>query len=294
MHGEKWRVGRGHIGFCFLGTPDRSRDGYRGRVGGFSYRSSRRLSAYLQDSEAEYGIMATLTYPAGEHWLDAKRHLRAFVERYRRYCLGRFSGERWSCCWFVEFQRRGAAHFHLFLTHPVEKSRIANWWYEIVGSGDERHLRAGTRIEKLREGRRGAAAYARKYATKLEQKVLPALLEGTGFGRWWGVCGHRKTVAATTWYGHRERLNHEARESKKTLYSMLELAFYDGSARRYETPYGVHWYFTRITPQVERCYVAFALFTQAIAQCRSSAPTSPTGPSREHSRRMTLLGLSVE
>jgi len=61
---------------------------------------------------------------------------------------------------------------------------LALTWYRIVGSGDERHLRAGTNVEAVRS-HRGVMAYAAKYMTKL--------VDGEGWegwdkpGRYWGV-----------------------------------------------------------------------------------------------------------
>jgi hypothetical protein len=89
-------------------------------------------------------------------------------------------------CWFLEFQKRGAPHFHVFLNGRVDKMRVAQRWYEIVGSEDLNHRLAGTRIELLRE-QHAASAYAAKYASKVEQKEPP---EGfTDVGRFWGTFG---------------------------------------------------------------------------------------------------------
>jgi hypothetical protein len=86
----------------------------------------------------------------------------------------------------MEFQSRGAPHFHCFLTAEIPKEEISQAWYRIVGSGDDRHLRAGTRIEALREVY-AAGAYAAKYLKKQEQKDVP---EGyIEVGRFWGLFG---------------------------------------------------------------------------------------------------------
>jgi hypothetical protein len=130
-------------------------------------------------------VLLTLTYP-GDFPTDGrrvKRHWHNF-----RTWLVRGGKERPSRkgAWFLEFQGRGAPHFHIFLDGPVDKKEVARKWYDLVASGDERHLRAGTRIETLREGH-AAAAYASKYASKAEQKEVP-----DGFsevGRFWGTFG---------------------------------------------------------------------------------------------------------
>lgn len=56
-------------------------------------------------------------------------------------------------------------------------------WYRIVGSGDSRHLAAGTSTERLRSAR-GGAFYAVKYAMKMKQKAVPR--DYRNVGRFWG------------------------------------------------------------------------------------------------------------
>ncbi len=125
-------------------------------------------------------VMLTLTYPR-EFPMDGrvvKRHwhnMRTWLVR-----------QGIKGAWFLEFQKRGAPHFHVFLNSRVEASQVSQRWYEIVGSEDLNHLLAGTRIEMLRE-QHAACAYAAKYASKVEQKEPP---EGfTDVGRFWGTFG---------------------------------------------------------------------------------------------------------
>lgn len=58
---------------------------------------------------------------------------------------------------------------------------VAETWYRIVGSGDERHLRAGTQVNQIRNYH-GVTVYASKYMSKL--------VNGDGWdnpGRFWGI-----------------------------------------------------------------------------------------------------------
>ncbi|WP_462273673.1 rolling circle replication-associated protein [Methanohalophilus sp.] len=132
--------------------------------------------------------MITLTYP-GQYTSDGatvKGHLRAFLQALRRV------NNDVSYLWFLEFQKRGAPHFHV-LTRGIQitkerKEWVSKRWYAIVGSKDERHLRAGTRTESVRK-KDGAKRYAVKYAYKMKQKRVP---EGyRNVGRFWG---HSKDV----------------------------------------------------------------------------------------------------
>lgn len=180
----------------FASGSDYSGMGYvpdgRGSVGGFSESSAYRMRRYLRETKCEYRTMVTLTYPPG-FGIDgtrSKNDLRRFVQELRRYA----KNERWGCFWFLEFQRNGRIHFHLFVSDYYDKSWIASTWFRIVGSNDENHLRAGTRIEQIKHGRKGISSYASKYAAKFEQKLIP---NGFGWvGRFWGVQGYKERVAA--------------------------------------------------------------------------------------------------
>jgi hypothetical protein len=138
--------------------------------------------------------MGTLTYPCefptnGE---KCKRDIECLSKRYERMVD---HDPSFSFFWFLEFQQRGAPHFHFFCTHEIDKSDLSRWWFEIVGSGDERHLLAGTGIEFIRSGRHGTCSYASKYAAKHEQKVVPANFQNVG--RFWGVIGFSSCMSAT-------------------------------------------------------------------------------------------------
>ena len=93
--------------------------------------------------------MVTLTLPGD--WLAVaptgqafKAMFRAFLERWRR------AYGPWRGVWKLEFQRRGAPHLHLYSACPWSpefREWLSRTWYEVVGSGDERHLRAGTGLD---------------------------------------------------------------------------------------------------------------------------------------------------
>ena len=66
--------------------------------------------------------------------------------------------------WRLEFQKRGAPHFHMLLygvnvSMKVFRQWLATSWYEVVDSGDERHQRAGTGAERM-DSFRAAMNYA--------------------------------------------------------------------------------------------------------------------------------------
>jgi hypothetical protein len=119
----------------------------------------------------------TLTYPE-EYPCNGrvtKSHLNAFLQFLRN------RGAK--CVWVLEFQARGAPHYHLIVSDFVSKEEIAERWYKIVGSGDEKHLRAGTGISSIRS-KEQLYGYLSNYIKKLDQKTPPVEFEDVG--RFWG------------------------------------------------------------------------------------------------------------
>lgn len=100
------------------------------------------LSSLNRNELVKNSVFVTLTWP-GKFPSDPatpKAQLRAFTKRLFRLC------PHSALVWKLEYQSRGAPHFHLlvagvrFLSHEI----IARWWYEIVASHDPDHLAAGT------------------------------------------------------------------------------------------------------------------------------------------------------
>lgn len=187
----------------------------RGPITGWSPASRRNM--YFRLATLDYSpwrraielgnpvAMITLTLPGD--WLavapNAQRW-RALVDAFRR---------RWErqigpifATWKREHQRRGAAHLHLMTPTPprVGDETFHDWlsrtWYEVVGSGDERHLRAGTGVDWVRGLRivdpMRAARYFAGHAgpsqtnRKLYQDQAPAEWTRHGsVGRSWGYWG---------------------------------------------------------------------------------------------------------
>lgn len=160
----------------------------RGTVMKFSYKARQRLAFVAANSAVRFRTMITLTYPM--NYSNDGRTVRADRNNFLRFCHRDFGKP--SYLWFLEFQRRGAPHIHLLLDWPMPvgrlmvkavRFRVASTWYRIVGSRDEKHLAAGTRVERLRTPE-GGARYAVKYAAKMRQKVVPEQYRNVG--RFWG------------------------------------------------------------------------------------------------------------
>jgi hypothetical protein len=143
-------------------------------------------------------LLLTVTYPGD--WREVagsgprtKGHLRALRQWIDRQLKARGITD-WGALWFLEFQTRGAPHFHLVLwgtnLRGIDldevKPALSKAWVKIVDHPDPeqraKHLQAGTRLEFLRERHFG---YAVAYASKPHQKQVP---EGYAKpGRFWGT-----------------------------------------------------------------------------------------------------------
>lgn len=154
----------------------------------FSKASRRRLAFVASNTDIEFTSMLTLTYPRlfPSDGKSVKRNLKMFLQALQRKV------NALEYLWFLEFQKRGAPHIHLLLQGVCVNRSMQLWvsetWYRLCATGDERHLRAGTRLERIREPD-GARHYAVKYAFKMQQKAVPKPYRNVG--RFWG---HSKAV----------------------------------------------------------------------------------------------------
>lgn len=174
----------------------------REKITTFSRDSRRRLMQTLAKlDEAVRGLFVTLTYPDTyaypddpERWkrdIDAfaKRFLRQFPDGcfvWRMERVDRKSGKR-----FGELM----PHFHL-LVFGVSRGDMRQFtpkaWWEVVGTGDPAHLKAGTQVKPVLS-RKGIFAYASKGMGHVMNgelgKEKQAMGDGDYCGRWWGIVG---------------------------------------------------------------------------------------------------------
>ena len=167
----------------------------RSEIKEFSKASRQRLAFIASNTDVRFTTMLTLTYPKEfpSDGKTVKRNLNTFLTYLKRYVTSL------DYLWFLEFQKRGAPHIHLLLRGMRVSRETQDWvsstWYRICATGDEKHLRAGTRLERVRK-QDGARRYVLKYAYKMIQKVVP---EGyRNVGRFWGHSrGVKPTLRAT-------------------------------------------------------------------------------------------------
>lgn len=162
--------------------------GTRGRIRSFSRASRKRfLEKFARvvwndsDSVLNRPVFITLTYRNAPCSESVKMHLECFRRRVERR-FGDAGG-----FWRLEFQERGAAHFHLILWGVPWWSfrELRRVWGEIIGEVNPR-----VRIERCRRYAQ-CCSYAAKYVGKAQEPsflVNGAYSDAGGlWGRYWGV-----------------------------------------------------------------------------------------------------------
>lgn len=200
-----------------------SKPGTRGVVRNMSRASRNRLIRLMSKVRGlENALFTTLTWPSeySDDWRDWKKKYRALIRRVER--LADRLGIDVSGIWRLEFQKRGAPHFHILMlglddNALMEKAKQDktfmrylrnyeeaypehtldlenNWihafraflswaWFEVVDSGDVKHLRAGVQADKV-QNRRHAMHYVSKYVAKQDDQF-----QTKKTGRVWGKFG---------------------------------------------------------------------------------------------------------
>ena len=149
---------------------------------GWNQGIANRIGAYISNYREDFTVIGTLTYGTDypKDGVIVKAHWRAFIERLRR------TGwlESGSLVWFLEFQQRGAPHFHFLGTEFIGKDWVSKNWAEITRG----NMKSCSSVEAIRKPE-AMGWYARKYAMKSEQKEVPQ--EFKNIGRMWGCSGPR-------------------------------------------------------------------------------------------------------
>ena len=191
----------------------RAKNGKRGKISRYSYRSRRRLQesfARLNKTRLHKPKMLSLTFPRHGRYSDNpiewKRLLDAFIERDLKAEL---PGE-FFVYWKMEPQERGAPHFHLLIFSDNSKTLrlIYQWrdkwkkaWYELVGSRDPNHKlfgawvgfgkHRGRQVQNFKSWR-GVTCYVSKYLGKTTPDGWEGFKDQEGnsidyAGRFWGI-----------------------------------------------------------------------------------------------------------
>ena len=179
---------------------DEDNETKRGKIKCFSLKSRARMAWVLSTTKAEFKYMSTLTYgrihPKSNKVIS--RHRNSVLVTIKRMLLDteyehidrdRIKGY----FWFTEFQKRGAVHHHIMITHKVDSNKILNNWtkHNVNIGNDERkivmvHQRTDERgykfIMQKEKIKGGLKRYGVKYGLKMKQKIPPIWFNGRFYG----------------------------------------------------------------------------------------------------------------
>lgn len=166
--------------------------GTRGAIAGFSPQSRKRfMESFARARNIQGGSFATLTYPA-IFPTDPEQYHRDLDTLLKRLARWEPNARGW---WRLEFQQRGAPHFHVLIFGARRNTKqLRRWlkvaWFQVVGSDNVYHFQAGTQCDII-HNRRHAGRYISKYAAKTNQENVEARsdTEKSLTGRTWGMFG---------------------------------------------------------------------------------------------------------
>ncbi|KAB2922145.1 MAG: hypothetical protein F9K22_12400 [Bacteroidetes bacterium] len=206
-----------------------SRTVKRGEVSTFSNNSQRRLARLLLNNAERFKYFFTLTYRKNHRDCKvSKKHINTFLTRFRKS-----NGSDVGYVWVLEFQKRGAVHFHIWF-EEIKYDADGKWqlihvrkqiqqrfkndieglnkfkyltylWLSVTKQlDDEKAMKAATDLKSIYSN--GFTLwYATKYLSKKEQKQYSGNVdEITGeiidswVGRYWGAS--RRIVNDTLYF----------------------------------------------------------------------------------------------
>lgn len=147
-----------------------SKPAVRGRIAGLSVKSIRRLRLVLRNVTGFKNII-TLTYPDIVFDItESKKHINAFLQKLRR--------EKIRYIWVMEFQSRGAVHYHIVVDKYIDYKVVNDTWKKII----KYNCYVRTEVKSIKKS---VEQYLSNYMRKLKQKNVPDFV--TNVGRFWGT-----------------------------------------------------------------------------------------------------------
>jgi hypothetical protein len=171
----------------------------------------------------------TLTYPQRfpEDGVTHKTDLDVFIKR-----LKRKFGEDVEYLWKLEFQKRGAPHYHIivrlpkFYNHEYLKHWLSQNWYEVAqrfwDEKQEKHLSAGTEVQKIKNIR-SAAHYLCKYLNKELDNTPSNQGRFWGCSRNWGDLMHEAELTGRQLVWFRRLVKRMTKGNNKRMSKMITL-----------------------------------------------------------------------
>lgn len=160
----------------------------RGNIKGISSKSRYRLIKLLAKiNRPDEPLFITLTYRSfTDVFADWKRHL----DNFRRVLADDFP--ELAAVWRLEFQKRGAPHFHILLWLGVVRllseveARLTEIWTRVIGQREAANVEHGCEVVPVTDFRK-SAFYISVYQAKDGQDR-----DDIATGREWGVWGRKR------------------------------------------------------------------------------------------------------
>ncbi len=166
FHDRILRVSRVNPGRAIVG---RNSIAKRGTLRGLSSRARVRLIRFLATiNRPDSALFVTLTYrDYSEDWKVWKKQLNAVLSALR------FKWPHFCGVWRLEFQERGAPHFHLLLWPGAVTREEAEFWFRerwltLIGGKTKAQLAHGVKVESVRD-LRNSGFYLSIYQAKDKQ-----------------------------------------------------------------------------------------------------------------------------
>lgn len=165
---------------------------YKGRPRGdrkaatrLSYRSLLHMVHKIRNCRVIFRSLLTLTYP--EDFPNDGRLVKKQLDRFLKAFRRRYGKRPYA--WFLEFQDRGAPHFHMLTDiegWEIDREWLARTWARIVdGGGKCYRVHAHVKQWEVIRKKDGAVRYVAKYAKKQKQKIVPLGYDNVGL--FWGT-----------------------------------------------------------------------------------------------------------
>jgi hypothetical protein len=175
--------------------------GKRGKITKFSDKSRLRMLSYLHTLVFEKCLLLTLTYDA-DYPSDCKDY-HGHLGEFRKAIEDAYNYS--DVVWKLEFQKRGAPHFHLIMlgVDRVSIPYLSGVWHRISGCKSAAHLAAGFDVKRVsdEDGIRNVGAYVCKYVSKLSNAMDNEVGDFTGryWGHWGGSDRKKTEIEVSPW-----------------------------------------------------------------------------------------------
>lgn len=183
-HKRKLRVWNDMFSVSGVGECEHVGGGRRGEIEIFSAGSRYRLFRLLHQISFTEVCFMTLTYP--EDFPTDPRIYKANLKEFHRKFEVEFPGVQ--AVWRLEFQRRGAPHYHIMFLdwHPNDDGLVEWFWKATCHTWDMAHELLGVNYELIvnSDQQRLIAHYLAKYIAKVDQTEVKNA--NVKCGRWWG------------------------------------------------------------------------------------------------------------